>query len=510
MKINNSAQMDSLPANINLRRTLKVPQLLPLSMVVVGFLVLNAGTISDMVALWYTRPHSHGQGILILLISVYMLRRQWPHLRKIPVNSSMCWGALLLSVACILVIFGRLTLTITVQQFAFILTLMGLTLLVLGWRHLKALFLSISYLVFLFPIVGTVLSSRVILLQKATATIAAGLLGAIGFSVFKHGHLIQLPHIALDVVAACSGINHIVSLVAIAIPLAILSNLNPLGKVSLISAAAVIGIFANGFRVFLIGVWTHLFRGANVHGPEDALLISFDLLFGMVVLLLVWYLLPKKQKRNRSAETVDERETYNPTDLKIKSAAVLTALVLTFGFSSLNWFYKTRPVILQEGFDPFPALIDGWHGQAEEIIAPQLSAFGADRIWFIRYRSADELWAYAYMGYFEKQSEGREVFGITKFFDNNSQVAASDLTTTLIGFTFNSAPSNFDGFAAYLIGGRSYSVAATAKAANLRNTLLNRHNNAAVLILLLPKGTKIEKYSTLINALLAHNAGSIL
>lgn len=504
----NSNYMDSIPTDVHLNPIIKILQPLPLAMVSVAFLVLNAGTISDMVMLWYTRPHSHGQGILILLISAYILYKQWPQLRKIPVNPSTSWGALLFTAACTLLILGQLTLTVTVQQAAFVLTLMGLILLVFGWRHLKALFLSICYLVFLFPIVGTALSSRVILLQKVTATIASGLLGAVGFSVFTQGHLIQLPHIALDVVSACSGINHIVSLVAIAIPLAIMGGVTTPGKIVLISAAALIGIIANGVRVFLIGVWTHLLRGANVHGPGDFLLISFVLVFGMVVLLLVWYFLPRKMAPSGSAEKVDG--LFKPSAaITFKSPAVVTALALCLGFSVLSWFYETRPMRLQADFDPLPASIGGWHGRVEELLDPQLVALGADRAWFKKYRTADNLWAYAYLGYYETQSQGREVFDSAKLFGTSRQVVSRDLSTALIGFTYRTAPSNLDGLAAYLIDGRFYSGAAAAKSANLRNTLLNRHNHAAILILLFPKGSKAEMYSTLINALTSHTSVTI-
>jgi hypothetical protein len=57
-------------------------------------------------------------------------------------------------------------------------------------------------------------------------------------------------------------------------------------RVIVFFTAFLIGIFANGLRVALIGIYAIYNKGADLHGPAETLYVSFIFFFGMVVLVL--------------------------------------------------------------------------------------------------------------------------------------------------------------------------------------------------------------------------------
>ncbi len=496
-------------------------RLLPFIVMILSFSILHGHTIKEIVVLWFTKPHTYAQGALILLITIYMIYTQRSQLKRLPIIPSFLWGAFLTLGGGILYLLGQLTDTVTAQQVALIVMLMGLILLVLGWHYFKALFFIVGYLIFLFPIVSALLGSQVIVLQNISAVIASGLLKLMGFSVFRHNHMVQLPHIALDVVAACSGINHIVSLVAIAIPLSVVSGLRKLGKLLMVFAAIAIGIFANGLRVALIGVWVYLFKDAKVHGPGDILLISFVFIFGMMTLLFVGYILKKRKDKDRSRSMKEvQDETIASRNTQLNLIAVVVAIIILIGIKGLSSIYEPHAILPEADLLPLPNAVGDWGERPVGYLDERFIGIDTDRYWFKQYQSPEGRVVYAFVGYFAKQNEGHEVFGsavkrLIGVYRKDKVLCADTPAREMMDFKFASNNSTYKGLAAYLINGRFYADIMPAKLASLKNTLTKRRNNGSVLIFLIPQSqmdaaqNQIEIYSNLLKTLMVQTQDAI-
>ena len=68
---------------------------------------------------------------------------------------------------------------------------------------------------------------------------------------------IQIPNITLEVAKACSGLDYLIAIVSIGIPLSIFYVSGFLRKVSVILIAVMIAILSNPLRVALIGMFSY-------------------------------------------------------------------------------------------------------------------------------------------------------------------------------------------------------------------------------------------------------------
>lgn len=244
---------------------------------------------------WFTYEESHS--ILILAISLYMIWMKRQEIVRLPKRPSLCAGTAGLTAGCLLLIAGKLSFTTLIQDASLVITLGGLILLIWGPGLLKALWLPLGYFLFMFPVFSGLLSNVSLYLQRITAGIAAGLLKAVGMPVLLSAQFIELPHITLEVAKACDGINHIMALVALSIPLGIMTKKSPLKRIYLVLIAFGIGILANGLRVGLIGIWSAYKTGGSLHGPSDIFYVSFIFFFGMGLLILINNLMDRPSKR---------------------------------------------------------------------------------------------------------------------------------------------------------------------------------------------------------------------
>jgi EpsI family protein len=82
---------------------------------------------------------------------------------------------------------------------------------------------------------------------------------------------LALPNVTLEVAEACSGVNYLIAVVAVGIPVAFLSMRGWTRRASLLVWAVLMAILANGLRVALIGVLAYYDVGGALHGPGHVL-----------------------------------------------------------------------------------------------------------------------------------------------------------------------------------------------------------------------------------------------
>jgi len=333
--------------------------------IILGFAFLFAfrEIISWIIKGWFTFSHSYS--LLIFIITIYMVWLKKDHLNKLQIKPDLFFGACLTITGCMVLILGKLSSTLVLQGVALVFTLLGLVLLILGPRYFNVLFMPVGYLLLMFSLIEELLGNISIYFQNVTAWIAAQLLDAFGMPVLLSQRFIELPHITLEVAKVCNGINHIVALVALAIPLAIMRQRSIWHKILYILFAFAIGIFANGLRVALIGIWTLYSKNMeSVHGPFELLYVSFILIFGLTLLFIAWLFDKRKTfqatnaKEERSADSKGLRNSY-----KFQALPAAIACVILFLAGFYVYAYKPVPVYLAKPLESFPNVIGQWHGE---------------------------------------------------------------------------------------------------------------------------------------------------
>jgi EpsI family protein len=368
--------------------------------------------LSWVVKGWFTLNNAYS--FVILLLFLYMIWQKKEHLRQLPAQPNILIGVPLVTFGCSILIVGNLTSTLLLQGISFVFSLLGLVWLILGNHHVRVLWIPVGYLVFMFYLFEEVLGNFSLYFQNAAAWIAARLLGLGGMPVALNGHLIELPHISLEVAKVCNGINHMLALVAIAIPFAFASSLSRSFKIIVVAAAVAIGIIANGLRVTMIGIWSKYYPDGPLHGPFDIFYVSFILVFGLIFFALV-KVVSIKFGTHQTQEAIP-RFTAHSTVKRMPPSSLLKATVVgLFLFGSTGTYllwHNPQPVSLNYRLSDFPQQIGPWRGQ---------TVF--DKDWPIKHLSADDelkriyidpstgTTLGLYVGYFRSQHQGKELIG---------------------------------------------------------------------------------------------------
>lgn len=244
---------------------------------------------------WQNDVYSHG--FVVPLIALYLVWLRRGQGRRLPLAPSFVWGVPVMLLAGVMLVVGRLTaVMVALQGLSLLVMIAGLVLLMMGTAHLRALWFPVAYLIFMIPVFGEGTDWIHWPFQLLAANIGIGLLQGLGFAAFQDAQYIHLPAVTLEVAEACSGVRYLISVIAIGIPLAYLTQRTWLRGAALLGLAVAVAVFANGFRVALIGVWAY-FGGEVAHGPFHVLQAMFVAWIGYLALFAGAWVLGRGSKR---------------------------------------------------------------------------------------------------------------------------------------------------------------------------------------------------------------------
>lgn len=235
-----------------------------------------------------------GGAFLVPPISAYLAYLRWKNVRELPWYGSQ-WGLLVLIIAALLFLLGSWTGLHYPYAFSFIIALWGLVLWFGGWPAAKELSFPIAFLIFMMPL-SSALDALAFPLSVLALWGTAGTGAALGWPITVTGTAIHVPGGWLTVGPACSGLESMLALMAVAAVTAHLSAISLGRKLLLFASSIPIAIVANILRIDLILLFT-----LNL-GPQAARgfchSLSGLLLFGaaLVCLFEMWTFLCEYQR----------------------------------------------------------------------------------------------------------------------------------------------------------------------------------------------------------------------
>lgn len=367
--------------------------------------------VFGMLATTWRQRDDYSFGFLIPFISLYLVWLRRERLRRLPLRPAQLTGLLALAAAGMMLLVGLAGNVMILQELSLVAVVAALVLLLMGKAHLRALAFPIAYLLFMIPIADEIIDPLHWSFQLLTAEMGVGILQALGFAALLDGQYIILPTITLEVAKACSGINYLLSIIAIGIPLAYVTQKNTWCRVVLVVSAVAIGIAANWIRVASIGIWAY-YGGEVVHGPFhifQGLLVSQ---IGFVALLVgAWGLskVPAAPSRRRPVDQFAEDPARPAEPFQLDARPWLGAVLVLLTLTAYLAFHTPAPASLKVAFSAFPESIGDWRGEDR---VPQGAVFrveGADRELVRRYRSASGREVQLYVAYFESQRHPKKL-----------------------------------------------------------------------------------------------------
>ncbi|HSW65007.1 MAG TPA: exosortase A [Dissulfurispiraceae bacterium] len=254
-----------------------------------GLLVLllagiYAKIVPEMVMQW-NNDENYSHGFIVPFIAGYFF---WQRRREImELQTEQNWQGLgVIGFGLFMLLMGFLATEYFTMRSSLVVLLIGMVFFFLGKEVLKAMALPLGYLFFMVPIPYIIYDAAAFPLKLFVAKVSVFIMKISGVMVLREGNIIMLANTTLEVADACSGLRSLMSLIALAVAYAFMTQQGWLKRIIVIASALPIAVLTNMFRViatgFLAQYWGagvaegffHEFAGLAVFGVAMVLLVA--------------------------------------------------------------------------------------------------------------------------------------------------------------------------------------------------------------------------------------------
>jgi exosortase len=211
-------------------------------MVFAALALVYAPVLASLVRQWAS-DENYSHGFLVAPFALFVVWRARGVLRSLPTRPHPA-GLAVVVFGILLFAVGRFGAELFLTRVSLLVVIAGSVLYLWGAAHVRHLAFALVLLLLVIPLPSLVLNRVSFPLQLLASRTAETALSAAGVPVLREGNVLVLPHGALEVAQACSGIRSLSSLIAIALMMA-----RP-GRRALFAALAVpVAVVANAVRV---------------------------------------------------------------------------------------------------------------------------------------------------------------------------------------------------------------------------------------------------------------------
>jgi len=248
------------------------------------------GPILYYMVLHWSAVDDYSHGFLVAPLALYFAWERRLDLQRATIRPSW-WGLIPLALGSLALMIGRLGVELTAMRVSFVLTLIGLQILLLGRGVFRILMFPMLFLFFMVPLPQSLVNVVAFPLQLIAADFAVETLHLLHIPALREGNIIHLADTQLFVAEACAGLRSLMALGALAVVFAYFFRKNPIERVIIVASAIPIAIFVNAFRVALTGYLAHRMGSAAAQGliHQTEGFFTFGLAFGLL-LVEAWLL----------------------------------------------------------------------------------------------------------------------------------------------------------------------------------------------------------------------------
>jgi len=389
-------------------------KLAPVLVVVTGILLLSVfwDGLATMFKWWEKDEYNHGY--LIPVVALYLLWLRADELRSTDLKGS--WSGLLFIAGGLFgLVLGELSAIYTIIQYAFLLTLFGVIVTLIGWKGLRIVWVPFVYLIFMIPLPNFLYFNLSSELQLISSQIGVAVIRLFGISVYLEGNVIDLGIYQLQVAEACNGLRYLFPLMSFGFLLGALYN-GPWWHRAIIFLSSIpLTIFMNSFRIGVIGVLVENFGIEQAEGFLHYFEGWIVFMACVALMFLIMTLLARLQgKKLMQVFELDVPPTKHlayllPSKVNPQFIASLAALGvgLVIAFS-----LQTREDLIpqRDDFSSFPLRIADWRGRDQYVEQVYLDTLKTDDYLMADFNRSGEpgpvnLW----IAYYAEQRKGRSV-----------------------------------------------------------------------------------------------------
>ncbi len=192
-------------------------------------------------------------GLFAPLIVAYIVWEKRNFLLN-PSGKPSPWALFFFSVAAGISTVATLANSSTFSRFALLLSLTGCLLLIGGWLSVRQFAFPLGLLLFTFPIPDVLYGEITQPLQLLATRLAESAFELLGFSVMREGNILQLVHMKLSVVEACSGLRSLITLFFFCLVYSYYFEHRFWPRIYLALASIPVAVGVNALRITMTGV----------------------------------------------------------------------------------------------------------------------------------------------------------------------------------------------------------------------------------------------------------------
>jgi len=201
---------------------------------------------------WYNNPDM-GHGFFVPAVAAYIAWRKRSAITKLAPQPNW-WGVAIVMWAGLQLYIATLGAELFLARTSFVISLIGIVLLLGGTQYLKIFFFPLFLLFFMVPIPAIIYNQLTFPLQMRASEAAEWAISALGIPIIREGNVLELASQKLNVVEACSGIRSLLTLTFVALVYGYFAEKKMWIRVVLFFATIPIAILANAGRVTLTGI----------------------------------------------------------------------------------------------------------------------------------------------------------------------------------------------------------------------------------------------------------------
>ena len=235
--------------------------------VIIGLAVLYIPSLYDLFkGIWSQDEQMHGP--IVLGISCWLIYTNWPAMVSASHGEkTSAWGWPLFVIGLLLYALGRSQDILLFEIGSVIWLLMGIALLNLGTKALKAQWFALFFMLFMVPLPGVVVDTVTMPMKMAVSYVAEHVLFWAGYPIGRNGVILQIGQYMLLVADACAGLHTLLTLEALGLLYLNLVRRDSLFRnVGLAILIIPISFTANVIRVMSLSLITYHFGDAAGQG----------------------------------------------------------------------------------------------------------------------------------------------------------------------------------------------------------------------------------------------------
>ena len=366
-------------------------------------LIIYQPTLTKMLS-YLIGNDDYSYGLLIPLVSVYIVYLKWPLLKQMRMQPSW-WGMAIIAGGLSLAIIGELAADLYTPRFSFVVTLAGILVLWGGWVLLRSVLFPLLLLILMIPLPELVTNKLTLPLQLISSQLATFFLQGIGIPVHRQGNIIDMGVRQMQVVDACSGLRYILALLALGVIFCYFYQRKPWKIVILLLVLLPATIVANALRVAAMGIYPALLEGFwHLFSGWLIFLFCFLVLAAVNYLLNWWHPPQVKAVPPKPAQVCTEvPQPSAPAGLWLKAAVAATLMIVFIPVSQRA--ASAPPFPLKQGLENFPMTIGPWQGRHVYIDPELVAATKSSAHLNAEYTNAGAGTVGLWMAYYETQKK---------------------------------------------------------------------------------------------------------